>query len=64
MKYCPKCGKEIEDESTFCMRCGQRQATKITAQDRCTKCRKGGAPRLTPLKIGIVTLPYVIDSHT
>ena len=29
MKYCPKCGKEIEDESTFCMRCGQRQPEMV-----------------------------------
>ena len=29
------------------------RATKITAWERCTKCIQGGAPRLTPLKIGI-----------
>ena len=34
------------------------RATKITAWERCTKCIQGGAPRLTPLKIGIVTLCY------
>ena len=29
MKYCAKCGAEIQDDAQFCPKCGQKVATEI-----------------------------------
>ena len=44
--------------------CGTvEQANKTTALARCTECRKGGAPCLTPMGNGKGWASQTIDSH-
>jgi Predicted membrane protein len=31
MPFCPKCGKEVSEDSTFCPECGQRLRVGVTA---------------------------------
>lgn len=41
--YCKNCGKEIEDDSSFCPYCGSSVDKKIVVESKATKCDKGNS---------------------
>jgi hypothetical protein len=54
VKYCPKCGKENNDEAQFCVQCGER----LTDQVRYVKRREAawGAGRIILVILGAIIL--------
>ena len=74
--YCRKCGKEIEDDTTFCVYCGTKvsgsefystpsetlNALKV-AQNKRKKAKISKRIYLCLLSIFVITFPFIFISH-
>ena len=62
--YCKNCGKEIEDDSSFCPYCGSSVNKKIVVESKATKCDKGNSESCFGAIGFVVSFIAVLYSHS
>ena len=62
--YCKNCGKEIEDDSSFCPYCGSSVNKKIVVESKATKGDKGNSENCFGAIGFIVSVVAVLYSHS
>lgn len=61
--FCPSCGKEIPDSSSFCLHCGKPVAVQAAAPPRVTKSRRW-VLYLIAVLAGIALIVVVVSQRT
>lgn len=62
--YCKNCGKEIEDDSSFCPYCGSSVDKKIVVESKATKGDKGNSENCFGAIGFVVSVIAVLYSHS
>lgn len=62
--YCKNCGKEIEDDSSFCPYCGSSVNKKIVVESKATKGDKGNSENCFGAIGFVVSVIAVLYSHS
>lgn len=60
MKYCPKCGTELTDESAYCHKCGAWQYIEAQQGQQSQQSQQHQAPQKPPYNKGIATANKVL----